>query len=99
MLKLDYKDTNSMTTELIYVVVDPTGPYVQGVYSTPEGAAYGARMTIETDNIEHGDTVSIIASHYYETSKAAHMLYIHDAQQDGKTLEDLQKEASEEEVD
>ena len=84
---------NEIMTNLVYVVVDPTGPYVQGVYTSSEAASIGARMSIETEDIEHGDTVSIIASKIYDTVGAHNCLYIHKAQQEGKTLEDLQKEA------
>ena len=96
MLKPEPEKTELMTTEPIFVVVDPAGPFVQGVYTTTEGAAIGARMTIETDSIEHGDTVSIIASRIYDTVGAHNMHYLHKAQQDGKTLEDLEEESKEE---
>ena len=98
MLDIENKETEIMT-DLVYVVVDPTGPYVQGVYTTTEGASIGARMSMEAEHIEHGDTVSIVASKIYDTVGAHSSLYIHKAQQEGKTLEDLQKEASEEEVE
>ena len=56
-------------------------------------------MAMEAEHIEHGDTVSIIASKVYDIVGAHSQLYIHKAQQEGKTLEDLQKEATEEEVE
>jgi len=98
MLNTDNTE-NEIMTNLVYVVVDPSGPFVQGVYTTTEAASIGARMSIEAEHVEHGDTVSIIASKIYDTVGAHNSLYIHKAQQDGKTLEDLQKESTEEEVE
>ena len=98
MLNIENKEDETMT-DLVYVVFDPAGPYIQGVYTTTESASIGARMAMEAEHIEHGDTVSIIASKAYDIIGAHNQLYIHKAQQDGKTLEDLQKEATEEEVE
>jgi|TARA_A200000159_G_C7156789_1_gene269577 hypothetical protein len=98
MLNIENKE-NEPVTDLVYVVFDPAGPYIQGVYTTTESAAIGARMAMEAEHIEHGDTVSIIASKVYDIVGAHSQLYIHKAQQEGKTLEDLQKEATEEEVE
>ena len=79
MLNIENKEDETMT-DIVYVVFDPAGPYIQGVYTTT-------------------DAVSIIASKVYDIVGAHNQLYIHKAQQDGKTLEDLQKEATEEEVE
>ena len=98
MLNIENKEDETMT-DLVYVVFDPAGPYIQGVYTTTESAAIGARMAMEAEHIEHGDTVSIIASKAYDIIGAHNQLYIHKAQQDGKTLEALQKEATEEEIE
>ena len=65
MLNIENKEDETMT-DLVYVVFDPAGPYIQGVYTTTESAAIGARMAMEAEHIEHGDTVSIIASKAYD---------------------------------
>ena len=46
MLNIENKEDETMT-DLVYVVFDPAGPYIQGVYTTTESAAIGARMAME----------------------------------------------------
>ena len=51
MLNIENKE-NEPVTDLVYVVFDPAGPYIQGVYTTTESAAIGARMAMEAEHIE-----------------------------------------------
>ena len=66
----------------VYIVLDPDrigGPIIQGVYTTLEGATYGARVLGSNPEVipEEGDEIRIITARCIDTITSKHELILH----------------------